>query len=690
MMDLAEQILKERYYQDGEDWGKLCRRVAHAVAQGEAGKDMEEVFYSCMLDKLFLPNSPTLMNAGLPDGTLSACFTTDVDDNLPSIMNNITEGAIIGKWGGGFGANWSNVRPEGSRVGSTNGVASGVVSFLSLLNSMCDVIKQGGRRRIAVMSILDVDHPEIEKFITAKTDSNELNNMNMSVMINDEFMLKLSREDPESKEIWDLIVKTAHKTGEPGLLFYDTINYDNITPNIPIRATNPCAEEPMIPYSSCNLISIDVSKLVENGMFNWDKFKELIEICVKFADSVIDINKFPLEKIKKTTLDYRAIGCGIMGFSTCLIKMGVIYGSEESYSFASQLGKVLYKTANKTSIKLGNELGHFPKCSQSTLKEPRRNAYLCSLAPTGTISSLAGSCSFGIEPLFSVAYKRKVMDKTFDQVDPLFKEMILNEGLDYDFILEKVIGKNSIQNVECIPEKIRKLFVTAHDLTPKQHVKMLSTFQERIDTGVSKTVNMPNESTEKEVDELFWLAYQSGCKGVTIYRDGSRDAPITTDVKLIDKEFKAPDITFGATERIQVACGHFLCNVSGVNKQPLKIINNATTGCCDANLHALQRIISLALRTGISPKLITKQLDKVTCDACKDLKTPSKSCAAGMSKVLKLYDDYYSSVGEINIRPKKLIENKKTNLINCSNCKKEYETNIKCGVCPHCGFSRCL
>jgi ribonucleoside-diphosphate reductase alpha chain len=382
MIDLAEQILRERYYQENEDWSLLSRRVSHAVAQGEAGHGYENVFYECLLNKEFLPNSPTLMNAGI-EGTLSACFTVDVEDSMNSILDTVKDMAIIGKFGGGAGANWSKIRPAGSKVGTTKGVASGVVSFLELVNTMGEVVKQGGRRRMAVMSVLNADHPDIKEFITAKTDTNKLNNMNMSVMITDEFMEMVYQGDTKEKEIWDLIVKTAHATGEPGVLFYDRINMDNVTPEIPICTTNPCGEEPMIPYSSCNLLSIDVSKLVGGKKFDWQSFYELVDIAVRFADAVIDINEYPLEKIKETTLNYRPIGIGILGFHHALIQMGIRYGSEESYKFAQKLAMMLYEKADQTSRVLGNQLGCFPAYGSTKGIPPRRNAYLCSIAPTG-------------------------------------------------------------------------------------------------------------------------------------------------------------------------------------------------------------------------------------------------------------------------------------------------------------------
>jgi len=684
---IADEILKERYYQDGEDWEKLCRRVAHAISQGQAGQGMEEIFYDCLLNKKFLPNSPTLMNAGL-DGTLSACFTVDVEDNMDSIFDTVKNMAIIGKWGGGCGNNWSTIRAKGSQVGSTNGVASGPVSFLEMVDTMAEVIKQGGRRRMAVMSILDVDHPDIKEFITVKDDSTKLKNMNMSVMITDEFMEKVENGNEDALDIWNLIIKYAWKNSEPGVLFYDRINKDNFTPQTPINVSNPCSEESMIPYSSCNLISINLSKLVNDGIFNWNEFRNLIDIAIKFADSTIDVNKFPLKKIEEVTKSLRPVGLGVLGFAHCLIKLGIIYGSKESYEFADQLFSFMKTESIMSSTGLGDEFGYFPVVNESTVDVPRRNCYLRSIAPTGTIATIADSASFSIEPCFTIAYERNVLNQTFNVVDPLFEEMIVNAGLNKDRIFNLVKGKSSIQDIEEIPENIRKLFITAHDLSPEQHVKMIATIQPYIDTGISKTVNAPENITIDEVDALYKYAWKNGCKGITIYRANSREAPIKLDTPhKIDIDYKAPDTTFGPEVRISVACGHFLCSVTGVGEQPLKITNSPTTGCCDANLEALQRISSLALRSGINPELITKQLDKVKCSACgSSPKAEHKSCAAGISSVIKLYDDFYKSVGEVNLNN----VNKSTNtLIKCTNCDKEFEPNTKCSVCPHCGYSRC-
>jgi ribonucleoside-diphosphate reductase alpha chain len=697
MNDIVEDILQERYYQDGENWRKLCLRVANAVAQGEAGKGYDEDFYHCLYRKEFLPNSPTLMNAGI-SGTLSACFTIDVNDSMESILNAVKEMALIGKSGGGVGANWSKIRPAGSPVNSTNGVASGAVSFLELVNTMGEVVKQGGKRRMAVMSILNCDHPDIEEFINIKSDPTKLNNMNLSVMINDEFMEKVYQGDTKEKDIWDLIVQAAWTTGEPGILFYDTINKDNVT-HIPIESTNPCGEQPLIPYGSCNLISIDVSKVVKDGKFNWKKFDELVGLAVRFADATIDINEYPLEKIKDVALNYRNIGVGVMGFAHALIKMGIVYGSEESYTFAKALASKLYDISDYYSKMLSHQLGVFPMFNTTILTESRRNAYLTSLQPTGTVATIAET-SFSIEPLFQIAYNRTVLDETYQVIDPLFKQMIIKAGLNLDKIVELVINEEgNIQNIKEIPENIRKLFVTAHDLTPKQHVEMVACFQKYIDAGVSKTVNLPENATYEDVNDIMQYAFENGLKGVTVFRNGCRKSPITTGKKeekketlVISTDYKAPDITFGVTERIAVSCGHFLCNVSGVDGKPLKIINNATTGCCDANLIALQRVVSLALRSGVSINLIIKQLDKVACSACLDSeRATSKSCAAGISKVLKLYKKYFMENTKIDVLPVgvNINEKKKMNLITCENCGKEYEHNIKCSICPHCFFSKC-
>lgn len=686
-MNISDEILKERYYQPGEDWPKLCRRVAHAIAQGEAGQGMEEEFYDCLLNKKFLPNSPTLMNAGV-DGTLSACFTVDVEDNMESIFDTVKDMAMIGKWGGGCGCSWSKIRPKGSKVGSTNGVSSGPVSFLYNVDAMAESVKQGGRRRMAVMSILDVDHTDIREFVTVKDDPDKLKNMNMSVMITDEFMKNVEDGDKQSLDIWNLIIEHAWKNSEPGVLFYNRINQDNFTPQTPIISTNPCSEESMVPYSSCNLISIDLSKLVKDGEFKWGDFGHLINMAIKFADSTIDVNKFPLKKIEEVTKSLRPVGLGVMGFSHCLIKLGIIYGSDESYKFAQRLFNFMKLQSIEISCQLGDKLGAFPLFAESTIVTPRRNCYLRSIAPTGTIATISNSTSFSIEPLFSIAYERSVLNQTFQVFDPVFEEMIEAAGLDKDKIFNLVKGKSSIQNIEEIPERIRKLFITAHDLTPLQHVQMIAIIQPYIDTGISKTVNAPSDITIKEVDELYRYAWKNGCKGITIYRSGSRDAPIKLDAPAkIDIDYRAPDITFGPEKRISVACGHFLCSVTGIDEQPLKITNSPTTGCCDANLEALQRVSSLALRSGISAELITKQLDKVKCSACaNNPKAEHKSCAAGISSVIKMYDKYYKVVGKINLDD---VDKPTNTLIKCSNCEKEFEANTKCSVCPHCGFSRC-
>jgi ribonucleoside-diphosphate reductase alpha chain len=693
--DIREQMLSERYYQEGESWELLCRRVAHCVAQGEAGKGKEELFYEAMVNKMFLPNSPTLMNAGLEDGTLSACFTVDVEDSMESIMDTLKEMALISKAGGGIGCNWSKLRPKGSKVNSTNGVASGAVSFLDLVNTMGDVVVQGGRRRVAVISILNADHPDIKEFITVKNDRTKLNNMNMSVMVNNDFMRDVYAEEPKAKEIWDLIVEQAWATGEPGLLFYDRINADNIDPDNPITVSNPCAEVPMIPYSSCNLISINLATCVKDNTFNWDLFKNLIRLAVDFADAVIDVNKFPLPKIEEVSKSLRQIGVGIMGWSHALIKLGISYGSTESYEFADDVAKCLYETSLEESQDLGRKLGTFPLCKCLDITN-RRNSYLNSLAPTGSISVLGG-CSFGIEPLFALAYKRKVMGKEFIVVDPLFEEELKKYDVRYDRIIELVLGKSSIQDIEEIPIEIRRLFITAHDLTPKQHIEIVSIFQSWIDTGISKTINVPNGTTLEEVDKLLKYAYRQGCKGITIYRNGSRDAPISLETEdkkplpteeLMKIDTKAPDITWGLTRRIKTGCGHYHCTISGDGK-PLKVFINATTRGCKANLEAIGRLCSLLLRMGVDKELILKQLSKIICDSCiSSDRSEVKSCADGVAQTIRLY-----SKGEI---PNELpsyddeIPEISSNILICPECGEEYIANIRCSTCTNCGYSKCL
>ena len=552
----AIKVLERRYLLRDETGkvretpAQMFRRVAKTIASVEKAygysdkeiRKFEEEYYRMMFNLEFLPNSPTLMNAGTEIGQLSACFVIPVEDSIKSIFEGVLYMALIHKSGGGTGFSFSKLRPKGDIVKSTEGIASGPVSFMRVYDVATDVIKQGGKRRGANMGILRVDHPDIFEFITAKAREGFLTNFNLSVAATDEFMKAVENDEMfelvnprtnkvvkkiKAREIWHSIVFMAWKTGDPGVIFIDEINRHNPTPHVGvIEATNPCGEQPLLPFESCNLGSINLAKMVEDGKINWDKLGETVRKAVRFLDNVIDANKYPLPEIEKMTKANRKIGLGVMGFADMLIQLGIPYDSEEAVQTAEKVMKFITEEARKTSVELGEEKGSFPNFSGSVWEKKgykaMRNATVTTVAPTGTISIIAG-CSSGIEPLFAIAYIRNVMEGTqLLEVNQYFEQRTKEIGIYSKQLMEKVAKYGSIQKMKEIPEDLKRVFVTALDIAPEWHVKMQAAFQKYTDNAVSKTVNLPHDATIKDVENVFWLAYKLKCKGITVYRYGSK------------------------------------------------------------------------------------------------------------------------------------------------------------------------
>jgi len=558
----AIKVLERRYLLRDEGGSvvetpmELFRRVAHAVARVETNfnpaadvKGLEQEFFGVMSNLEFLPNTPTLMNAGAPLGQLSACFVLPVDDSIAGIFETLKNMAIIHQSGGGTGFSFSRLRPKGDIVRSTKGVASGPVSFMKIFDAATGVMKQGGKRRGANMSILNADHPDIVEFVVAKSDEVTLSNFNISVAATDEFMETASRggnwplihpgtgkevRSINARELFNMIVNNAWRTGDPGLIFLDEINRHNPTPHLGrLEATNPCGELPLLPYESCNLGSINLAEMVSDGQINWQKLEQVVSLAVHFLDNVIEASIFPLPAIEQITKKgNRKIGLGLMGFADALVKLGIPYNSEAALEAAERIMKFISEEAHKASAKLAGERGVFPNFPGSIYDRPDgprlRNATVLSIAPTGTISIIAG-CSSGIEPLFALAFIRNVMEGArLLEINPFFERVARQQDFFSPELMEKVAQKGTLQGIPGIPEEVRRVFVTDWDITPEWHVRMQAVFQKYTDNSVSKTVNLPTEATPEDIRRVYTLAHELKCKGITIYRYGSKKDQVLT------------------------------------------------------------------------------------------------------------------------------------------------------------------
>ena len=546
----ALKVLEERYLLK-DDEGKiietptqLFRRVAKAIASvdkkyGKNPKKAEEEFFIAMKNLEFLPNSPTLMNAGTKLGQLSACFVLPIDDSIESIFNTLKNMALIQQSGGGTGFSFSRLRPKGDMVKSTKGIASGPVSFMRIYDSATDVIKQGGKRRGANIGILHCTHPDVEEFIVSKSDKS-LTNFNISIAATDDFIKKvqtdktISLRNPRNnkitkkinaKDLFNLILKNAWETGDPGLIFIDEINRKHPLRKLGvIESTNPCSEVPLLPYESCNLGSINLAKMFKNNNIDWQKIREITRMAVHFLDNVIDVNKYPLKEIEKITRANRKIGLGVMGFADLLFKLKIPYDSNEAIIIGEKIISFISKEARQKSKELGKERGSFKTFKNSiwSKKYPfMRNATSTSIAPTGTISIIAG-CSSGIEPLFALVFLREVMEgKKLIEVNETFKLELIKRNLYSDGLIESISKSGNIKNTD-LPKDMKKIFVTSLDVAPELHIRIQSAFQKYVDNAVSKTVNLPNNSSIDDVKKIYLLAWKLKCKGITIYRYGSK------------------------------------------------------------------------------------------------------------------------------------------------------------------------
>ena len=652
--DNAVRVLERRYLKKDADGcvvetpEQMFRRVARHVAGAEAlygdeahVKEVEEVFYNLMTDGVFLPNSPTLMNAGRELGQLAACFVLPVEDSMEGIFDALKNAALIHKSGGGTGFSFSRLRPKNSRVGTTGGVASGPVSFMRIFNTATEQVKQGGTRRGANMGILRVDHPDIMEFIHCKENDGTLNNFNISAAVTDVFMDAVQEGstydllDPrdrsavgrlDAREVYKALIDRAWKNGDPGIIFLDRINESNPTPVLgEIESTNPCGEQPLLPLEACNLGSLNLAKFVidsgEGPRIDFKGLKRAVHWAVRFLDDTIDVSLYPLPSIDAMVKGNRKVGLGVMGFADMLYMLGIPYNSEAAIAAAERVMEFVQREGHEASRDLAAAREPFPNIERSIFSDRPdcryRNATTTTIAPTGTLSIIAG-CSSGIEPLFALSFVRRVMDDDeLPEVNAVFEQVAKERGFYSMELMEAISRTGSISHLKQIPEEVRKVFVTAHDVTPEWHVRMQASFQKHTDNAVSKTVNLAGDATVEDVRKVYDLSYRLGCKGVTIYRDGSRQSQVLSfgDKKTDEDGFlsvvkERPETLQGFTSKMVTGLGTLYVTVTEYEGRPFEVF--ATIGksgtSTTAKTEAIGRLVSLALRAGVRVDKIVGQL----------------------------------------------------------------------------------
>ncbi|RNC67596.1 MAG: vitamin B12-dependent ribonucleotide reductase [Desulfuromonadales bacterium] len=723
----ALTVLEKRYLRRDttgavlEGPADMFRRVAQAIAEADRNFDkkadvkaLAQKFYDLMTTFEFLPNSPTLMNAGRELGQLSACFVLPVGDSMEEIFDAVKYTALIHKSGGGTGFSFSRLRPAHDVVRSTSGISSGPISFMRVFDAATETIKQGGTRRGANMGILRVDHPDIMDFIMCKDDQKQLNNFNISVGLTEAFMEAVEGDSEyellnprdgkpcgslNARKVFSRIVKQAWKNGEPGIIFLDRLNRDNPTPQIgAIESTNPCGEQPLLPYESCNLGSINLGTMVKNGEVNWKRLKEVIHLGVHFLDNVIEVNNYPLPQIGEMTRANRKIGLGVMGWADMLILLGIPYSSQEAIRLGEKVMRFINDEGHAYSRELAAVRGTFPNFKGSIYDHPGegpiRNATVSTIAPTGTISIIANASS-GVEPLFAVSFVRQVLDKNILlEVNPIFEKIAKERGFYSDELMQRIAEHGTVQDIEEIPEDVRRVFVTAHDITPEVHIDMQAAFQKFTDNAVSKTVNFPNNATIEDVEKVYRLAYKLGCKGVTIYRDGSRDEQVLStgkkEEKVVHIEEKRsikrdrPKALQGWTYQMQTGCGPLYITV---NEDKAGLFELFTTmgkagGCASSQCEAIGRMVSLCWRSGVQARQVIKQLLGISCHL------PS---GYGENKVLSCADAVAKAI-QAHMMAKGYdtgLEMQAPERGACPECGGIVEHEGGCAVCRVCGYSEC-
>lgn len=775
----AVTILERRYLKKDDDGSVLEEpkdmfwRVARFLAENDKRYDSQadvlktaENFYLLMSELRFMPNSPCLRGAGRRLQQMSGCFVLPIDDSIDGIFDTLKYTALIHKTGGGTGFDFSRLRPHGDTIGSTGNNAGGPVSFMKIYNATAGEITQGGVRMGANMGMLRVDHPDIEDFITAKSDNVSLTNFNISVSATDKFMEAIGKnEDHElinprdkkvvrkinAREFFDKIVANAWQNGDPGMIFIDKINNSesNMTPALgQIESTNPCGEQPLLPYESCVLGSINLAKFAKAKDMDWKNLRQTVHDAVHFLDNIIDMNKYVIPEIERMTKGLRRIGMGVMGFADMLITLGIAYDSEEAVEWAQKVMKFINDEAKEASRKLAKKRGPFPWFEKSLYAEmgepPIRNVARTTIAPTGTISTIA-SCSSGIEPIFALVHRRKsIWNKQGATADLLvvyepFRKMAEELGFYSDELMEKISQTGSLHNIKEVPEDIRHLFTIAHDITPEGHIRIQAAFQKYTNNAVSKTINFSNDATIEDVKKSYILAYQMGCKGITIYRDGSRslqvltvgdkkekstsastevtEEPTTPSAESVPQHIhprKRPEIVNGTTYKVKTGYGNMYVTVNNDEAgEPFEVFAHIgkAGGFFAAKAEAICRLISLALRAGIDPQEIIENL--------KGIRGPSPVWSANGSMVLSLPDalgqtiDFHIHRHEqqlalnLSAAPAATTQTTLDTSLNqavsstrgsiadfghapvCPECGSTLELGEGCLKCPACGFSKC-
>jgi ribonucleoside-diphosphate reductase alpha chain len=729
----AKIVLQRRYQRkdlDGvvyETVKELFWRVASAIAQEEGKYEKSSTkpaklardFYDLMTSYRFLPNSPTLMNAGTDLGQLAACFVLPVEDDIEGIFDAVKHAAMIHKSGGGTGFAFSRLRAKDSVVGSTGGVASGPLSFLKIFNCATEQIKQGGTRRGANMGILRIDHPDIMEFIKAKERDGDLNNFNLSVGLTEAFMQAVHEKAdydliaPNSgkavsslnaREVFNILVQKAWESGDPGIVFLDRINRDNPTPTLgEIESTNPCGEQPLLPYEACNLGSINLGLCFAKGKngkdseIDWDELKRIVHLSVRFLDNVIDASVYPLPQINDTVRKNRKIGLGVMGWADLLYQLNIPYNSQTAVDMGERVMKFIQAEARSASKQLAAERGEFTTYPESTFGAanlgPYRNATTTTIAPTGTLSIIAG-CSSGVEPLFALSFVRNVMDNDkLVETNPYFEAALKNADAYSGKLMEEIAKVGSIKKMDHLPEHLRSVFVTSMDVEPIWHLKMQAAFQKFTDNAVSKTVNLPSSATKEDIWDIYWKAYEYGCKGVTVYRDGSKTSQVLCTGDGDKKKEEAakgksivqdrPDVIYGFTQKIPTGLGMLFLTVNEVNNKPFEVFATIgkSGGSITAKAEAIGRLVSLALRSGVKVREIVQQLKGIGGENPKFMKKHLvKSIPDAIAYVFEsryLSGDHVD--GDVASLGREL----------CPECGEPLVFEEGCHMCKSCAYTKC-